>query len=181
MRLLPLVLLLFCLAAPAAAHSLRVFATVEGDQVTGYGFFVGGGRPQGMAWTATMAGQPMAQGLTNGEGGFTFAVPAEITGPLIVTINAGDGHVATRTLEPERFGAPPSPLPDSETDAPPPHPPAERPTDDIVRSAVAHEIAPLLARIEEMDARMRLTDLVAGLCLIFGIAGIALWVRGLRL
>ena len=52
--LLPLAALL-ALALPAQAHKLKVFATVEGDRVTGYAFFVGGGRAQGTDWRATGA------------------------------------------------------------------------------------------------------------------------------
>jgi len=39
--------LLVLAAAPADAHRLRIFATVEGGTIEGYAFFVGGGRPDG--------------------------------------------------------------------------------------------------------------------------------------
>ena len=47
--------LVLAAAAPAAAHKLKVFATVTGDAVTGYAFFIGGGRAKGTPWTAKAA------------------------------------------------------------------------------------------------------------------------------
>lgn len=80
MRRALLLLLALLLAGPAAAHSLRLFAKVEGREVSGYGFFVGGGRPHGAGWSARMAGLPLAQGETDAEGGFRFEVPEAVTG-----------------------------------------------------------------------------------------------------
>src|SRR5690606_18357004 len=54
-RSIPAVLFLIlsvAAASPAAAHKLKVFATVDGDAVTGYAFFVGGGRAAWAPWTA---------------------------------------------------------------------------------------------------------------------------------
>ncbi|SNS90528.1 nickel transport protein [[Luteovulum] sphaeroides subsp. megalophilum] len=223
MRRALLLLLALLLAGPAAAHSLRLFAKVEGRKVSGYGFFVGGGRPRGADWSARMAGLPLAQGETDAEGGFRFEVPEAVTGDVVIALDTGEGHMARVTLPPERFGGVPVPsgaiplkaggpaLPAAEE---PPSAPAPTenspsapaptkeplsalsptkealaPTEDapspevlraIVSQAVEAEVAPLLERIEQMDARMRVTDIVSGLFLIFGGAGIALWARGRR-
>ncbi|TLP46106.1 cobalamin biosynthesis protein CbiL [Cohaesibacter sp. CAU 1516] len=190
--ILPLVrlicLLLMCLgaSAPAIAHSLKLFATVEGDVVRGYGFFVGGGRPQNVRWSARMEGKIVAEGMTDDQGAFRFPVPHTVTAPLTVTINSGDGHVSSRALKAERFGAEgiPSHVPQSF-----PHPAPQEAaasgtgnglTEAQIRTAVAREITPLLERIEEMDARVRLADIIAGICLIFGLAGLTLWVKAKR-
>ena len=180
MRHLAVLLVVLSLTSPAAAHSLRVFAAVEGETVTGYGFFVGGGRPAQVDWSATMAGQEFSSGRTDDKGGFSFLVPARIVGPVTVTINSGEGHIASRDLGPERFGGVAAPSAAvASPDAPSPSPGAAV-TGAAIQIAVAREIAPLLERIEQMDARMRFTDIISGLCLIFGIAGIALWARGRR-
>ncbi|WP_319532027.1 cobalamin biosynthesis protein CbiL [uncultured Cohaesibacter sp.] len=187
-RLVTFLLFCLCLSEPTLAHSLRVFATVEGSMVTGYGFFVGGGRPFDVEWKATMSDEEIATGKTDREGGFRFEAPATVTGPVTVTINSGEGHIASRELRPDRFGA-------SEaahvTEAAPVSHKLESPdatlsndspalTEALIETAVAREIAPLLERIEQMDSRLRLTDIVSGICLIVGIAGIALWARGRR-
>lgn len=188
MRLLLSLILLAALASPAAAHSLRLFARVLGAEVSGYGFFIGGGRPAGAAWSAEMAGQAIAGGRTDAAGGYAFAAPVKITGPITVTLDTGEGHIARATLIPERFGATPTPA--QAAPVPPSKPAAADPaalaaqieaaTERAVERAVAREVAPLLERIEKMDARLRLTDLISGLCLIAGLAGMALWVRGRR-
>lgn len=179
MRALAVLFLALILASPAAAHGLKVFATVEGDRVSGYGFFIGGGRPKGASWRAEMGGAEIAQGKTDDAGGFAFAAPGEVTADVTIALSLGDGHAATKSLPPERFGAmavavsdPPSPTPDA------------TPTPDAfaqaVEAAVARQIAPLHERIEELDARLRLTDILSGIFLIFGLAGIGLWAKGRR-
>ncbi|MFD2172580.1 cobalamin biosynthesis protein CbiL [Rhodobacter lacus] len=168
-------------ASPASAHGMKVFAKVVGDQVSGYGFFIGGGRPEGVEWQAEMAGAPLAQGKTDASGGFAFAAPASVTGPVTVTLNTGDGHVARAELAPARFGAVPG-APAPALAAPEPAAPEAAGPElaALVAVAVAREVAPLAERIEQMDNRMRLTDLMSGLFLIIGLAGIGLWARGRR-
>lgn len=104
-----LFLLALLLSGPAAAHSLRLFAKVEGREVSGYGFFVGGGRPHGADWSARMAGLPLARGETDAEGGFRFEVPEAVTGDVVIALDTGEGHMARVTLPPERFGGAPVP------------------------------------------------------------------------
>jgi hypothetical protein len=78
-----LLLLALALAGPAEAHKLKVFATVEGAEVTGYAFFVGGGRPQGAAWIVTDgAGSEIARGETDAAGGFRAAVPQPVSSAI---------------------------------------------------------------------------------------------------
>ena len=158
-------------SGPAAAHALRVFAAVEGDRVAGYGFFIGGGRPAGAHWTARQGDTLLAEGVTDAGGGFAFAAPGSGDAPVTVTIDAGDGHAAVATLAGDRFVA-------GGTAAAPAA--AATATPEMIEAAVARQVAPLLERIEVMDARMRLTDLVAGLCLIGGIAGMGLWLKDRR-
>jgi len=181
--LLPLILLL-ALGSPAAAHSLRVFARVVGAEVSGYGFFIGGGRPVGAEWSAVIGDHPLAQGVTDAEGGFAFTAPKEVTAPLIVTLNTGEGHVARVVLGPERFGAavpaPTAPVAPATTDRVADMANPEALVERASARAVERAVTPLLERIEAMDARMRLTDLISGLCLIAGLAGVALWARGRR-
>lgn len=190
MRALFALLLSLMLASPAMAHSLRVFARVSDGQVSGYGFFIGGGRPAGASWSAQMGEQPLGQGVTDAAGGFTFAAPEVVGAPVTVTLNTGEGHIAHATLPPERFdstGAPQAlpaarvaPVPGAKPPAAPDPAALAALVEAATARATAREVAPLLERIEAMDARMRLTDLISGLCLIAGLAGIALWARGRR-
>ena len=182
--LLPLAALL-ALALPAQAHKLKVFATVEGDRVTGYAFFVGGGRAQGTDWRATGAdGTEIATGKTGTDGGYGFVPPQPVPAPLTITVDTHEGHIASATLGPERFGAPAPEVVASATDAAPPYPGAA-PQDSaelarLVEAAVQRQIVPLQEQIEAMDSRLQITDVLSGLFLILGLGGIVLYLRGRR-
>jgi nickel transport protein len=167
---------------PAAAHKLKVFATVEGDAVTGYAFFIGGGRARGTPWTATSADAPLASGATDAEGRFRFTPPSPVTAAITVTVDTREGHIASATLPASRFAGA-----DAAEPVPPPVEPPARPvpseaeppsdTAALVEVAVQREVAPLLERLEEMDSRLRFTDILSGIFLIIGLAGIGLWAR----
>lgn len=175
---LVLVLMALAMAGPAAAHNLRVFIRADAGGVSGYGFFIGGGRPAGAEWTAVMGGTTIAAGMTGPGGEFAFPLPQPVQGDITVTVNTGEGHVATAALPAARIGgaiAAPAPPSNRPAMVPPPDETAR-----LVEAAVAVQIAPLMERIEQMDARMRLTDILSGIFLILGLAGGALWARGRR-
>lgn len=189
------VALVIVLAAvsPAAAHKLKVFAAVEGQAVRGYAFFIGGGRPEGSAWVAKdAAGARIADGTTDAQGRFAFDLPAAVSGDVTVTVDTHEAHIASVRLAAARLrGAAAAPAaPGTPASAAPAVPATAAPAagaarDDaqlatLVSAAVQREVEPLLERIEVMDARLRFTDILSGLFLIIGLAGIGLWARGRR-
>jgi nickel transport protein len=182
LRLFLTLFLVLVMAGPALAHKLKVFATVEGGDVTGYAFFVGGGRAQNSGWQATgAAGKVMATGTTSTEGVFRFTPPAPVTADITITVNTGEGHMASATVKAARFGAAeaaPAPAGNEAGTPTVAAPPA--PAVDQIEAAVQRQVGPLLERIEEMDARIRFTDIMSGLFLIIGLAGIGLWARARR-
>lgn len=187
-------------AAPAAAHRLKVFATVEDGTVTGYAFFIGGGRPQGaQVMFRTPGGADLGQAVTDAEGGFSFRPSAPQA--LEVVVNAGDGHVAEALVAADRFGpstpAPSTPAPSTpasglpEPTSPPAAPPpsascAPDPAvlaglvDAAADRAVARQIRPLLEAYEAAEGRVRFNDVMGGIGMIVGLAGTALWVSARR-
>ena len=159
-------LLALCLAGPALAHKLRVYATHDGSEISGRAFFIGGGGARGVDWVARdSGGVTVATGQTDDNGGFRFALPTAAAG-LTVSVNTGDGHMASATLGGVAEAPAPAAAAASDTAA--------------IEAAVARQVAPLLARIEEMDARLRFTDALSGVFFILGLAGMALWARGRR-
>ena len=56
--------------------------------------------------------------------------------------------------------------------------PASEETALLVEAAVQRQVEPLLERIEAMDSRLRYTDMMSGLFLIAGLAGMVLWALG---
>lgn len=195
MRALILLLALFVAVTPAAAHKLKVFATVEGDAVKGYAFFVGGGRAQQVSWVAKGAdGRAIANGATDDEGRFNFAIPPPPVPDITITVDTHEGHIASATLPAARFdGAaaltPPGPaVADAQGSSPAPT--AATPaaaagltpqqTAALVDAAVQRQVEPLMEQIEAMDSRLRFTDVISGVFLILGLAGMGLWANGRR-
>lgn len=184
LRLILPLLLAAAFTTQAHAHRLKVFAAAEGTTVHGYAFFIGGGRAQDSVWTAKDAtGSTIAEGRTDEDGRFSFAVPASTRSEVTVTVDTQEGHIASATLSASRLGGPasaaaaPSPAagpPDAGGAATP------RDTAALVEAAVQRQVEPLMERIEQMDSRLRFTDALSGVFLIFGLAGIALWAKGRR-
>lgn len=187
-------------SGPAAAHRLKVFATVEGGAVTGYAFFIGGGRPQGaQVIFRTPGGADLAEAVTDADGGFSYRPP--VPQAVEVVVNAGDGHVAEVLLAADRFGpaaAAPA-VPDAvppEAGAATPNPAASAPApstaclpdaatlagivDAAADRAVARQIRPLLVAYEAAEGRVRFNDVMGGIGMIVGLAGTALWVSARR-
>ncbi|PTW62809.1 nickel transport protein [Breoghania corrubedonensis] len=190
------------LASPAAAHKLKVFAAVEGDAIAGYAFFIGGGRAMGTSWTAKDAdGKVLATGKTDDEGRFKLVPGEPVSSDITVTVNTHEGHIASATIVADRFGSlakgvePAAPAaataavaqvqsPGAATQATTPPAAVAGLSDSqvavLVEAAVQRQVEPLLERIEEMDDRLRFTDILSGIFLIIGLVGIGLWVRARR-
>jgi nickel transport protein len=183
-------LLLPALSAPAEAHKLKVFAAVEGDAVSGYAFFIGGGRAKGTSWTAKDAtGTVIAEGKTDDEGRYRFTPPPPVTSDVTITVNTQEGHIAFAVIAPSRFGGSAAagttvtaPTAVSAAPAASPSQGSSQPVSDeriaaLVETAVQRQVEPLLERIEQMDDRLRFTDVLSGIFLIIGLAGIGLWIK----
>jgi nickel transport protein len=168
-------------AAPAAAHRLKVFATVEGAEIAGYGFFVGGGRAARATVRAEGPGAaPLYAGVADDAGAFRFPAPAR--GPVTVTLDAGDGHVAAAVLGAERFAsagaaraAEPAPAPAAAGDGG-----LSAAEIAAIEAAVARQTRPVLEALAAAEARVRFGEVAGGLGVIAGLTGLALWWRGRR-
>lgn len=169
--------LLLLMAAPAAAHRLKVFATVEDGVIGGYGFFVGGGRPQGSTVTIRDGGgQVVFKGATGAEGQFSWR-PA-VAADYVVAIDTREGHMAESRLSVDRFGGSagvPGPAVAVAPANAAPSQAGHSTLEQAVDAAVARQMRPLLERIEMLDARLRLVDIISGICLILGLGGMSLW------
>jgi nickel transport protein len=183
MRIVALALaFLLALALPASAHRMKLFATVEDGTVSGYAFFIGGGRPEGATLVIRdRAGLELYRGAT-GEGGAFSWQPAHPT-DLALTVDAGDGHVAEATITEGRFAqveraATVAAGPATETASSPQMPDPSALTNLIDRSvdrAVSRQIRPLLEAYAAADGRVRFNDVAGGIGMIVGISGLAMW------
>lgn len=185
MRLLLALAILLLAATPAYAHRLKVFATVEDGTIGGYGFFIGGGRPQQATFIVQDAtGAELYRGKTEMDGGFSWR--PDHGGDFVIVIDAGDGHVAQAKIPASRFaddeGAIIAPALAGETAAssealPDPSLPPDlaQMIDRSVDRAVARQIRPLLEAYEAADGEVRFNDVMGGIGMIVGLAGMAMW------
>ncbi|MBL8572602.1 MAG: cobalamin biosynthesis protein CbiM [Hyphomicrobiaceae bacterium] len=193
-RLVFALLALLAVAIPAQAHRLKLFATVEAGNVSGYAFFVGGGRAAGVRLTIRdRDGHLLHGGETDADGGFRFAPDRPIA--LVIAVESGDGHIAETSVDAERFGAganPPLLAATLSTVVPEaaPAPAAESPPLDLSAAAeariaalveaataraVAAQIRPLLEAHAASEGRARFNDIVGGIGMIVGLCGLAAW------
>ena len=198
MRVLPrsviMALPLFCfLVGPAAAHRLKLFATVDGATISGYGFFIGGGRPEGVEIDVKDgSGAVVHHGRTDDQGAFTWVAPK--AGDYTVVMNTGDGHFAETTIAADRFAGAAIPSPPSEnasTAAPAVtgRKPAcvvlepeelARYAEPAVDRAVARQLKPLIEAQTAAEGRIRFNDVMGGVGMIVGLAGTAAWAASRR-
>lgn len=193
-----LCLILFaCLIAtsgPASAHLLKVFARVDDGAVAGFGFFVGGGRPQGATVIMRDAeGKELWRGVPDKKGNFSWRPEKPVA--LTVILDARDGHIAEAKIAAERFGgeapaaaaAADGPRGAEPTNDPATGPPAGCPRtvdatqiDRIIDKAVARQVEPLLEAYEVASGRARFNDVIGGIGMIVGLAGIGMWAASRR-
>lgn len=163
---------------PAEAHKLRLFATAEGAVVSGYGYFSGGDRAQGVVVTAEAGGAMVYSGVTSDDGTFSFT--ATLRADHLIKLDAGDGHAASFTL---RAAELPESLPGPATTAAPPPlasppPAAATAMDDarlaeLVERAVARQVRPLREQLDAYEETTRWRDAVGGIGFIVGLGGLA--------
>lgn len=190
MRRIVLFLILVSVSTGASAHKLKVFATVDGSAIAGYAFFIGGGRPQDATLIIQDAeGQELYRGSTDDTGTYSWQPPQPAD--LKIIVDAGDGHVADAKITRERFpsaeAAPQTAQAKINNDLPNSKVPDATPSSTVTGScgandierlvgeAVSRQVRPLLEAYAEAGDRAKLTDLVGGIGMIFGLAGMAMW------
>ncbi|MDD3446991.1 MAG: carboxypeptidase-like regulatory domain-containing protein [Zavarzinia sp.] len=186
-RLVLALALILAVVEPATAHRLKLFATVEDGAITGYAFFIGGGRPEGSTIVIRDAqGIEVHRTATDAEGRFAWTPPAP--GAFTVTVDAMDGHMAEARLDAQRFGAvvdaavPAAPAPpgNAVSTGTPPAPADTAMIERAVDRAVERQLRPLLEAYDAAEGRVRFNDVVSGIGMIVGLAGIGLWASSRR-
>ena len=194
-------------AGPAAAHRVRLFATVEGDTIQGYGYFSKSSRTKNCPLIFYgPRGKELGRVMTDGNGEFSYRVRVKCDHKLV--LKAGEGHQAEFLIRagelpdtlgvPQNTGGPAEPTakaaPKQADPALPPGraapsggtlDPAE--LSRIVSSAVARETEPLKKQLtalrrqlDEYEAKVRWHDVLGGIGFILGLAGVGLLVMNRR-
>ena len=174
-------------AGPALAHKLKVFARVEGGDIRGTAYFVGGAPASGVEVRVIGPdGSVIARPVPDAEGRFSHRP----SGPddYLVEVDSGDGHVARWKLAAGEFAAAAvSAGPTAAADAPatgsggteaaPPAPEADADLAALIEAAVARQVGPLRDQVQAYQDEVRLHDVLGGIGYILGLAGLALWWR----
>ena len=170
--------LLLAAAGTARAHSVRVWAAIEGEQVKVWGYF-GGGSAQGAQIIVTdPGGTTVAEGVTNAEGLFFFK-PARKT-DLLIKIDAGMGHCAEYTLgadELEGLDMAATPVEGAEANQ---TPSASKESVAILKK-MNTRLASMEKKLNELlqpDEGAQWQDIIAGIGYILGLTGITMYFMG---
>jgi len=183
-RLLPL-LLIFCLASPALAHRVRVFAYVSGNEIFSE-VSIGNNQPVAnseIIVTKGSKGDVLLQGKTDNQGRFSFSKPDLLPGDsLVITAKIGQGHQGSWILTPADFGHHPSPKANKKLQT---HineiPPLslslssedQQHFADLVAEAVSREVEPLKRMLaKQMNNEPSLQDIIGGIGWLVGIGGL---------
>ncbi|MBM3609609.1 MAG: cobalamin biosynthesis protein CbiM [Alphaproteobacteria bacterium] len=171
-------------ARDAQAHRLRIFATVEAGAISGYAYFVGGGRARGASVVFRDASESELHRMqADDRGVFSWTPPKPQT--IRITVDAGDGHAGSLTISAKRFSAIETGASEQIAHEAGGGSPAAPDSADIavlekrlearMEAAISRQLRPLLEAQEAAQARLRFSDIIAGLGLIAGMAGTALW------
>jgi len=162
--------LLIATASPAWAHKVNVFATVSDGVIEGEAYFAGGGAAKNcLVEFFDATGRKLGETRTDSDGRFRFQ-PVSRTDHRIV-LNAGEGHRAEYTVSADEI--PETPTQSVQQTSQPVSTDVER----VVADAVAREIGPLRKQLYRWEQRVRLRDILGGVGYIFGLAGLALYLK----
>jgi nickel transport protein len=173
-----------------------MFASTEGEVITGYVYYTTGGKPKNVTvLVQDNAGKKLGEVTTNEEGEFTFT--AETRQDYVFILELSDGHRTSFTVTAEE-------LPDSlsfvnaelcvvpqEEQNPvkeelmtlasqrttpakeeiQSHVPLEE-IENIVNKAVSKQIRPLREQLEGYEEKIRLHDILGGIGYIIGLMGL---------
>ncbi|MGE3644925.1 MAG: cobalamin biosynthesis protein CbiM [Beijerinckiaceae bacterium] len=184
--------ILLTFAGPALAHRLKLFVSVESGSISGYGFFIGGGRANAATVVFRDAqGAELHRMQVDGDGEFRWKPPQ--AQDVKIVLNAGDGHAAEATVAANQF-APNNDPPRAKAAENSAAAPAKTPVpfsamtreelatlvEKKVDAAVARQIKPLLEAYDKAEGRLRFNDVMGGIGMLIGLAGLAMWASGRR-
>jgi nickel transport protein len=182
----------------AGAHRLKLFVSVDGMTLSGYAFFIGGGRPQDVGFVVKDAsGTEVHRGRTDDHGAFAWT--ADRPADYVLSVDTGEGHFADEKIPADRFStaAPATAVPEVTTPASVTDVAANatatissaaavdaetlaRLVEAAVDRALARQLRPLIEAQNLAEGRLRFNDIMGGVGMIIGLAGIAAWALSRR-
>ncbi len=201
------VVLVFLYVPASQAHKVKMFATAEGNLITGYVYYTTGGKPkQAVILVEDPQGNRLGNVTTDDNGEFTFT--ANLRQDYVFILELADGHRATFTVTadelPETLSPPEGkqpvqnengpnndqdmtserPLPASET-----HVAAKDhlvlqlssgELEDLMDKAVSKQMRLLREQLEHYEEKVRLHDILGGIGYIIGLMGLGYFLSARR-
>ncbi|WED24665.1 carboxypeptidase-like regulatory domain-containing protein [Vibrio sp. JC009] len=180
-----LALFLACITAgfSASAHQIRMSVYVEGFDLEGEIYFVGGGNPPGSGAKVELkkGDEILRTAIADEEGLFVFkSVEAN---SYSVRADGGQGHVAYYDVDKSEF-------PDQEPVADTADTNVAAETQSVnsdvkcspltpqeLQKAISKAVRPLREKIDRYEAKTRMHDILGGIGYIFGLFGLFMFVR----
>lgn len=188
-------LALMCVA-PAAAHEVNVFASVDGRSISGRAKMVGGSPIKRAPVTAfDPAGEILSQTLTDDSGQFTL--PLEFRCDHRIEVDAGEGHLGRHTVEaaelpndlssrgPHSESSHSSEVAHSHSHSQS-HPHShsdlshDHESEEDRLDAIDKQLQALRRDIDQYQTRLRIQDILGGIGYILGLAGLAYYLSASR-
>ena len=186
------------------AHKIKMFASAEGEIITGYVYYTTGGKSKNVTvLVQDIVGNPLGEITTNEEGEFTFTADAKRD--YVFVLELSDGHRTSFTVTADEL---PDSLPSvsaelcvvpqeeqnavkeelmtlaTQETAPvkeeiQSHVPLEE-IENIVNKAVSKQIRPLREQLEGYEEKIRLHDILGGIGYIIGLMGLGYFLGARR-
>ncbi|WP_413110257.1 hypothetical protein [Thaumasiovibrio sp. DFM-14] len=176
-KLLSLFIILCGVSSFAFAHNLRMSVYVEGDNLEGELYYVGGSNPTaaGAPVELLAEGKVIATLVTDEDGWFVFE--AVIAKDYQVRADVGQGHVATYEVSRNDFPNDAKTLADNTLQAADNSvgaslDSAAMVSEEQLQAALARAIRPLREQLDRYESKVRLHDILGGIGYIFGLFGL---------
>jgi nickel transport protein len=177
LAVLPL-LALFLISDVAHAHGLHMFAAREDGRITGYVYAHADEGIPGMTVTARTTDDEVLGTAITDEGG-AFSLDIDTEEEIRITAVADDGHHAHATVpalgDDHAHAHDHAPAPEQEHAADDAHTQNHSHAMELddMGDVVAQRLLPLEQRIDSLEAKIGLRDILGGIGYILGLAGIA--------
>jgi nickel transport protein len=174
-KLLKIVLVFLAISASigASAHRIKLFAAEENGQIKGYGY-AGSRRIVNSPVTVSLDGKVVTTLKTDSNGEFAFTPPQK-SGSYLLELDTGDGHRAEYTVELAAVAEPEEVqivMPPVETAVK-----TEAKTTSVSprERDISRQLFALQQKLDQVENKIRLHDILGGIGYIIGIAGICFY------
>jgi nickel transport protein len=168
--------------APVHAHSVNMFAYVEGKSVVVEGFFTDGKvTEKAEIRVFSPDGEVLVEGQADDEGIFVFDIPAVTD--LRISLYAGMGHRVEYTLPADelRGAVAPAGVSPAASDAGPAGMAVAlndaAALETVIRQVVTEAQLPLVRNVAELRERRTISDIIGGIGFIVGIVGVFFYLK----